>query len=110
MDVFAAVADQSRRQILDMLATGERPAGDIVKAFPRLTQPAVSRHLRVLREAGLVEVRPRAQQRIYVLRPAHLRALDQWLATYRHFWPQQLDALAKHLDRTRGPRKSRRET
>ncbi len=108
MDVFSAISDQSRRQMLDMLAAGERPAGDLVKAFPRLTQPAVSRHLRVLRETGLVDVRVRAQQRIYVLRPAQLRELDQWLATYRHFWPQQLDALAKHLDRTRGWGKTRK--
>lgn len=108
MDVFSAVADPSRRQMLDILATGERPAGDLVKAFPRLTQPAVSRHLRVLRETGLVDVRARAQQRIYVLRPGHLRELDQWLSTYRQFWPQQLDALAKHLDRTRRPGKTRK--
>ncbi len=108
MDVFSAIAYQSRRQMLDMLATGERPAGDLVKAFPRLTQPAVSRHLKVLRETGLVEARVRAQQRIYALCPDHLRELDQWLARYRHFWPQQLDALAKHLDRTRGPEKTRK--
>ncbi len=108
MDVFSVIADHSRRQILDMLAIRERPAGDLVKAFPRLTQPAVSRHLRVLRESGLVEVRARAQQRIYVLRPDHLRDLDEWLATYRHFWPRKLDELAKHLDRTRESGKSRR--
>ena len=109
VDVFSALADPARRQMLDMLATGERPAGDLVKAFPRLTQPGVSRHLRVLREAGLVEVHPRAQQRIYRLRPDHLRELDQWLARYRQFWPQRLEALAKHLERTRArkPRKSR---
>ncbi len=87
--------------MLDRLAHGDRPAGDLVKAYPRLTQHAVSRHLRVLREAGLVEARPRAQQRIYVLRPEQLRELDQWISRYRRFWPQQLDALAKHLDRTR---------
>ncbi len=108
MDVFSAVADPSRRRVLDMLATGERSAGELVKEFPRLTQPAVSRHLRVLRESGLVEVRVHAQQRIYVLRPGHLRELDQWLATYRHFWPHQLDALAKHLDQTRGSGKPRK--
>ncbi len=108
MDVFSAIADPSRRAMLDLLAQGERPAGDLVKAFPRLTQPAVSRHLRVLREAGLVEVRPRAQQRIYVLRPDHLRELDQWISRYRQFWPQKLDALAEHLDRTRGPATTRR--
>ncbi len=108
MDVFSAIADPSRREMLDMLAHGERPAGDLVKAFPRLTQPAVSRHLRVLREAGLVEARPRAQQRIYVLHPEQLRELDQWISRYRQFWPQQLDALAKYLDRTRGSGKGQR--
>src|SRR5881396_4149322 len=108
MDVFSAIADPSRRSMLDMLAMGERPAGDLVKAFPRLTQPAVSRHLRVLREVGLVDVRPLAQQRIYVLRPKQLRELDQWISHYRQFWPQQLDALAEHLDRTRRSGKDRR--
>lgn len=101
MDVFSAIADPSRRQMLDMLAERERPAGDLVKAFPRLTQPAVSRHLRVLREANLVEVRPRAQQRIYALRPDTLRELDQWVAQYRRFWAQKLSALSEHLDRKR---------
>ena len=108
MDVFSVIADPYRRGMLDMLAEGERPAGDLVRAFPRLTQPAVSRHLKVLRETGLVEVRVHAQQRIYALRPDQLRELDQWLDTYRQFWPQQLDALAKHLDRTRRPGKNRR--
>ncbi len=108
MDVFSAIADPSRREMLDILAHGERPAGDLVKAFPRLTQPAVSRHLRVLREVGLVEVRPRAQQRIYILRPEKLRELDRWIFRYRRFWPRRLDALAKHLDRTRGSGHNRR--
>lgn len=101
VDVFSAIADPSRRQMLDLLAAGERPAGDLVKAFPRLTQPGVSRHLRVLREAGLVEVHPRAQQRIYVLVPDQLRELDQWISGYRRFWPQKFRALSAHLDRTR---------
>lgn len=104
MDVFSAIAERSRRQMLDMLAAGERPAGDIVKAFPRLTQPAVSRHLRVLREAGLVESTINAQQRIYTLRPDPLRELDQWISHYRRFWPEKIDALARHLDRTRATR------
>lgn len=108
MDVFAALAEPTRRQMLDLLAQGERPAGDLGKKFPHLTQPAVSRHLRVLREAGLVDVEPRAQQRIYRLRPHKLRELDRWLARYRKYWPAKLDALADHLDRTRGARASRR--
>lgn len=109
LDIFSAIADPSRRQILDLLADGERPAGDLVKAFPRLTQPGVSRHLRVLREAGLVAVHPRAQQRIYVLRPGPMRELDEWISRYRRFWPEKLDALAKHLDRTRGGGKDHRK-
>jgi DNA-binding transcriptional ArsR family regulator len=103
VDLYAAIADPSRREMLDLLIHGERPAGDLVKAFPRLTQPAVSRHLRILREAGLVEVHPRAQQRIYILRADHLRELDQWIARYRQFWPERLDALAQHLATTRPP-------
>ncbi len=110
MDVFSAIADQSRRQMLDMLAIGDLPAGDLVKAFPKLTQPGVSRHLRVLRETGLVDVRVNAQQRIYALHPGSLRELDRWLETYRHFWPQRLDALAKHLNPNRGPGKTRKAT
>ncbi len=94
--------------MLDLLAEGELLAGDLVKAFPRLTQPAVSRHLRVLREARLVDVRPRAQQRIYVLRPDNLRELDQWVSRYRQLWPQKLDALAEHLDRRSRPRTDQR--
>jgi DNA-binding transcriptional ArsR family regulator len=102
MDVFSAIADPSRRQVLEILAEGERPAGDLVKALPGLSQPAVSRNLRVLREANLVEVRPRAQQRIYALRPEALRELDEWVARYRHFWSQKLGALSEHLDRRHG--------
>ncbi|HEX4213838.1 MAG TPA: metalloregulator ArsR/SmtB family transcription factor [Candidatus Dormibacteraeota bacterium] len=98
MDVFSAVADPSRRKLLDLLADGERPAGDLVEILPGLTQPAVSRHLRVLREAGLVDVRPDAQRRVYSLRPEGLAQLDHWLDRYRHFWGAKLDALERHLD------------
>src|SRR5713226_4662721 len=101
MDIFSAIADPSRRRLLDLLASGERPAGELVKALPRLTQPAVSRQLRILREVGLVEVHPRAQQRIYQLRPDRLQELDQWISRYRTLWPEKLDALAAHLERTR---------
>jgi DNA-binding transcriptional ArsR family regulator len=97
MDVFVAVAEPTRRAMLDLLADGERPAGDLVAAFPRLTQPAISRHLRVLRDIGLVEVRPDAQRRIYVLRAERLAELDAWLARYRRFWADHLDALETHL-------------
>jgi DNA-binding transcriptional ArsR family regulator len=101
VDVFSAVAEPTRRQMLVLLAKGERSAGEFVEAFPELTQPAVSRHLRVLREAELVEVRPRAQQRIYTLRPERLRELDNWVSIYRPFWSDRLDSLQGHLDKKR---------
>ncbi len=103
MDVYAAVANPTRRHILDLLRGRPRPAGDLVAAFPRLPQPAVSRHLRILREAGLVVVAPRAQQRIYSLHPSKLREIDTWVATYRDYWTAQLDALSGHLDRAAPP-------
>lgn len=98
MDVFTAVAEPTRRQILDLLANREQAAGDLVAAFPALTQPAVSRHLRILLDTGLVQVRPDAQRRIYSLQPQRLAELDLWLARYRRFWKSSLDALESHLD------------
>jgi DNA-binding transcriptional ArsR family regulator len=100
MDVFEAIAEPHRRALLDLLAAGPRPAGDLVSSLPSLTQPAVSRHLRVLREAGLVDVQPVAQQRIYALRPLGLQTLDEWLAPYRRYWTDHLDALERHLSAT----------
>jgi len=100
-DVFTVLAEPTRREMLSILAQGERSAGELAGAFPRLTQPAVSRHLRILREAGLVEARPQAQQRIYTLRPERLRELDQWLSVYRQFWSDRLDSLERHLDKRR---------
>lgn len=99
--VFAALANPERRKILDLLRGGERPAGELVDAFPSLPQPAVSRHLRVLREAGLVKVSPRAQQRIYHIQPTRLREVDAWVSRYRQFWSGRLEQLAAHLDRER---------
>lgn len=98
MDVFEAVAEPHRRALLAQLAGGPRSAGDLVASQPDLTQPAVSRHLRLLREAGLVEVRPQAQRRVYSLRPQTLAELDRWLAGYRHLWARRLDALGRYLD------------
>jgi DNA-binding transcriptional ArsR family regulator len=98
MDIFTALADPTRRQVLDLLRRSERAAGELGEAFPRLSQPAVSRHLRVLREAGLVRVRQEQQRRVYALEPRGLEQLDRWLSHYRHFWTEQLDALEKHLD------------
>ncbi|BAX99887.1 transcriptional regulator [Mycobacteroides stephanolepidis] len=97
MDVFEAVAEPSRRILLDALAGGEWTAGELVATLPGLTQPTVSRHLRVLREAGLVEARPDAQRRIYALRADGLIQIDQWIDPYRHFWGEHLDALHRHL-------------
>jgi DNA-binding transcriptional ArsR family regulator len=105
VDVFTAVADPTRRAMLDLLASGERAAGDLVTAFPALTQPAVSRHLRVLREVGLVAVEARAQRRIYALRPERLSEVDAWLDRYRHFWAHHLDAIEEHVaNRRKGTR------
>ena len=95
--LFTAVAEPNRRRILDMLRTGEQSAGDIGAGLA-LRQPGVSKHLRVLREAGLVSVRGDAQRRLYSLRPVPLAALDAWLAPYRRFWEGRLDALEDHLN------------
>lgn len=97
-DVFAAIADPTRRGVLDLLARGRRNAGEIASAFPRLTQPAVSRHLKVLREAGLVSVEVSAQQRIYALRPEGLMELYEWVAKHQAHWTESLDALERYLD------------
>ena len=93
-----ALSEPHRMAILSMLADGERPAGDFVDALP-IAQPTVSKHLSVLREAGLVTVRKDAQRRLYSLNPAPLKELDLWLARYRRFWTDKLDALEAHLDR-----------
>jgi DNA-binding transcriptional ArsR family regulator len=98
VDVFEAVADPTRRSVLGLLAERSRTAGALVAAFPALSQPAVSRHLRVLRDAGLVTVQPRGQRRIYALRPQGLAELDAWLKRFRSFWAGRLDALESVLD------------
>ena len=94
---FEVLAEPSRRDILDLLRTGERPVGDLVERLT-LTQPTVSKHLKVLREAGLVEVRQDAQRRWYRLCPEPLAEIDAWLAPYRAMWNASLDALERHLD------------
>ncbi|HKE75332.1 MAG TPA: metalloregulator ArsR/SmtB family transcription factor [Acidimicrobiales bacterium] len=94
---FMVLAEPHRRRILDLLLVQERPVGDLV-ADLALSQPAVSKHLRVLREAGLVEVRAVAQRRLYRVRPEPLRDIDDWLAPYRRLWAERLDALQAHLD------------
>lgn len=94
---FDVLVEPNRRRILDLLLEAERPVGELVDALA-LSQPAVSKHLRVLREAGLVEVRIDAQRRIYRVRPEPLQAVYEWLTPYRRLWASRLDALARHLD------------
>jgi DNA-binding transcriptional ArsR family regulator len=94
--VFDVVAEPNRRRILDLLRDSERPVGELVERL-ELSQPAVSKHLRILREAGLVEVRGDAQRRLYSVRPGPLRAIDEWLSPYRRMWAARLDDLERHL-------------
>lgn len=95
---FAIVAEPNRRAILGMLAASERSVGELEKKL-RLTQTSVSKHLRVLREAGFVEVRIEAQRRVYRIRPEPLREIDDWLQPFRKYWSAHVDALERHLDR-----------
>jgi DNA-binding transcriptional ArsR family regulator len=94
---FEVLAEPTRRRILDLLRDDERPVGDLVDLLA-LSQPAVSKHLRVLRDAGLVEVRVDAQRRVYRLRPEPLLAVEEWLAPYRAMWGERLALLEAHLD------------
>ncbi|PKN79511.1 MAG: transcriptional regulator [Chloroflexi bacterium HGW-Chloroflexi-9] len=98
MEVFEAVADPTRREILAMLRQRERTAGEVAEAFS-VSRPAISRHLRVLRECGLVAWRGEGQRRIYRLRAEPLSEVDRWLEDYRAFWADRLDALAEHVVR-----------
>ena len=95
--MFDVLAEPHRRQILDLLREDERAVGELV-AEVGISQPSVSKHLRVLRDAGLVEVRTDAQRRVYRLRPEPLREIDEWLQPYRVAWSKRLDALERHLD------------
>jgi DNA-binding transcriptional ArsR family regulator len=97
MDAFEAIAEPNRRRILDLLRAGERPAGDMVEALA-ISQPGVSKHLRLLREAGLVRVRADGQRRLYSLAPGEFAQVEAWIAPYRKFWRHHLDALERHLD------------
>jgi DNA-binding transcriptional ArsR family regulator len=98
MNVYEALAEPNRRRIIEMVGDRERTAGEIVDALA-ISQPGVSKHLKVLREAGLVHVRKDAQRRVYRLAPEKLAELDAWLAPYRRFWRGKLDALDAHLMR-----------
>ena len=94
---FDVLAERNRRQILDLLRDQERPVGELVAALA-VSQPAVSKHLRVLRDAGLVSARVDAQRRLYRVRAEPLREIDEWLAPYRGMWTASLDALERRLD------------
>ncbi|NAZ77834.1 metalloregulator ArsR/SmtB family transcription factor [Kineococcus sp. T13] len=100
--VLDVIAEPTRRQILDAVRDGERSVGELVDLVA-LGQPGVSRHLKVLRDAGLVEVRKEAQRRLYRLRPQPLQELDAWLEPYRALWAARLDSLEAHLQRTARP-------
>jgi len=109
--VFEIIAEPNRRAILSLLGASQQSVGQIERRL-RLTQPTVSKHLRVLREAGFVESTVDAQRRLYRLKPESLQELDTWLAPFRRLWSNHLDALERHLDRmdpsTRTKRKPRR--
>ena len=95
---FAIIAEPNRRSILSLLTSSERSVGEIERRL-RMPQTSVSKHLRVLREAGFVEARVEAQRRLYRLRPEPLMEVDAWLAPFRRFWTAHVDALERHLDR-----------
>src|SRR3954454_1975188 len=105
VQALAAMADPTRRELLALLAAGEIGAGELAARFP-VSRPAISRHLRVLREAGLVRSRTDGRRRLYALDPAPLRELDAWLEPYRDLWAQRLDALDTEIARGRRARRS----
>ena len=107
--VFDVLAEPNRRRILELLLVAERPVGGLVDALA-VSQPAVSKHLRVLREAGLVEARTDAQRRVYRVRAEPLRAVDEWLAPYRRLWATRLDALGQQLETMRDDDPAERRT
>jgi DNA-binding transcriptional ArsR family regulator len=109
---FEVLAEPNRRALLGLLASSERSVGELERQL-RLSQPSVSKHLKVLREAGFVESRVEGQRRVYRLRPEPLRELESWLAPFRRFWSAHVDALERHLDRmerTRTPNRRTRST
>ena len=99
LSTFEVLAEPTRRSILDLLRERERSVGELVERLT-ISQPGVSKHLRVLRDAGLVSVRTDAQRRVYGLRAEPLSEIDAWLAPYRRLWSGRLDALERHLDQT----------
>jgi len=107
--VFDVIAEPNRRAILSLLVSSEQSVGEIERRL-RMSQPTVSKHLRVLREAGFVESTVDAQRRVYRLRPEALQELDVWLAPFRRFWSARVDALERHLDRVDRSRRKKRQT
>ena len=105
--VLQALADESRRTMLETLAGGPATAGELAALLP-IARPGASRHLRVLREAGLVQARQEAQRRVYSLRPEPLAEVDEWLSRYRALWEQRLDALHTEVARGKHERRSSR--
>jgi DNA-binding transcriptional ArsR family regulator len=105
--VFDIVAEPNRRAILSLLARSERSVGEIERELG-LSQPAVSKHLRVLRDAGVVEATVDAQRRVYRVRPESLQEIEAWLAPFRRLWTVHVDALERHLDRTSPPTRRKR--
>ena len=106
---FTILAEPSRRAILTLLANGERTVGDLEAAL-NLSQPSVSKHLRVLREAGLVEATIDAQRRVYRILPEPLQEVDAWMAPFRRYWSAQVVALERHLDRTKTAQHKKRKS
>jgi DNA-binding transcriptional ArsR family regulator len=108
LETFTALAEPNRLRIVELLRDGPRPVGAIGAAL-RLNQPQVSKHLRVLKEARLVEVEPRAQQRLYALRAQPLRELNEWLERYRRIWDERLDQLDELIEELKDKRRGERD-
>ena len=106
---FEIIAEPNRRAILGLLASSQQSVGEIERRL-RMTQPTVSKHLRVLREAGFVEATVDAQRRLYRLRPEPLQEVDDWLAQFRRFWSTHVDALERYLDRMDQPEPAKPKT
>ena len=100
MNTFEVLAEPTRRQILDLIRDDERSVGELVESLS-MSQPAVSKHLRVLRSSGFVEARVDGQRRVYHVRPEPLAEVDAWLEPYRRMWSDRLDRLARHLETTK---------
>jgi len=107
-DPFQTVADPTRRGILELLRHGERPVGDVVKRAG-IHQSGVSRHLRILEQAGFVSMRPDGQRRLYSLRPDRFRELDEWLSNYRRLWEARLDRFGAAIEERRKAERTRRK-